>query len=156
MADSSEGAAPGSTRLLGSGPAVIVHGLAAAIAAVRAADQARGVVLLSAPGAGLYAGAGWFAALARQAAAVRPELPVLAVLDCADAPGAVLAGLRAGLPAIVFTGDAAMAGTLSGIAAEYRATLLREAPKALDLAGFRPDEPYWQFRIRCWLDRCVG
>ena len=151
MADSSEGAAPGSTRLLGHAPAVIVHGLAAAIAALRAAEPGRGIVLLSAPAAGLYAGAGWFAALAREAAASRPGIPLLAVLDCADAAGAALASFRAGLRAIVFTGDAGMEATLSAIAAQCQATLLRRAPPALDLAGFRMADPRWQRRLADWL-----
>jgi len=151
MADSSEGAAPGSTRLLGHAPAVIVHGRAAAIAAVRAAEPGRGIVLLSAPAAGIYAGAGWFAALAREAAAARPGIPVLAVLECASAPGAALAALRAGLRAIVFTGEAGIEATLSAIAAECHAVLLRQAPPTLDLAGFRMGDPRWQRRLADWL-----
>jgi hypothetical protein len=156
MPDSSEGAAPRSTRQNATAPAVIVHGLDGALAAVRAADPARGLVLLSAPGAGLYAGAGWFAALARKATAARPGLGVLAVLDCADAPGAALAALRAGLPAIVFTGTDAMAATLAGIAETRAARVLRAAPPALDLAVLRAGDPRWQRRLAAWLARPTG
>jgi hypothetical protein len=124
-------------------PAVIVHGLAHARAATAAAG-ARGVLILSAPGAGSYAGAGWFAALARQAGAAH------AVLDCGPDGGAVLAAFRAGLRAAVFTGDAAMATRLDKVAAEAGGTVLRAAPPALDLAGWRPT-PWWQARLAAHL-----
>lgn len=130
-------------------PAVVVHGLAAARAAAGLADPTRGLVLLSAPGAGLFAGAAWFAALA--AAAGRPGLPMLALLDCGPAAGAVLAAFRAGIPAAVFTGGDAIAASLEGIAAEYGAILLRRAPPALDLAGFRPGSPSLQHRLAAWV-----
>lgn len=161
MADSREGAAPGSTRPGdptpgNAAPAVIVHGLGQAQAAVRAADLARGLVLLSAPGAGLFAGAGWFAALARAAAADRPGLGVSAVLDCADAPGAVLAGLRAGIADLVFTGEATIAERLAAIVAEGGARLLRAAPESLDLAEFQSDSAFWRRRLSAWLGPPAG
>lgn len=151
MGDTSKRLGPGSTA-----PAVIVHGLAAARAAVAAADPARGLVLCSAPGAGIYAGAGWFAALARAAALGHPGLVVDAVLDCADAPGAVLAGLRAGLRAIVFTGAGADFATLAAIATETGALLLARTPPALDLAGFRPGDARWQALLARHLAQGAG
>lgn len=131
-----------------------MHGAAAARAAAALAEPARGLVLLSAPGAGLFAGAGWFAALAR--AAVRPGLPMLAVLDCGPAPGAVLAAFRAGLSAVVFTGEDALAATLSDIGLDCGAILLRAAPPALDLADFRPGDAWWQQRLGSWLGGGAG
>lgn len=141
----------GSTQSPWDAPAVIVHGIREAAAALRAADPALGLVLLSAPGAGVYAGAGWFVALCRQAAAARPGVPVRPMLDCADAAGAVLAALRVGVPAVVFTGDAAIAERLSVLAAAQGAQLLDSAPTALDLAGLRTDDAWWQCRLAAWL-----
>lgn len=148
MADSSDGAAPGSTRQCLDAPAVTVHGLEQALAAVRAAPAGAGLVLLSAEGAGAYAGAGWFAALAGAAAAARPELRVTPVLDCAVSPGAVLAALRAGLGTIVFSGDAEVAAVLHGAAGACGALILAARPPSLDLAGFRPGDPDWCRRLR--------
>lgn len=156
MADTSDAPAPGSTAPALIVPAVIVHGLVAAHAAVALADAARGLVLCSAPGAGLCAGAGWFAALARAAASARPELRLTAVLDCADSAGAVLAALRVGLPGIVFTGPPASFATLAGIAAQAGATLLATPPPALDLAAFRPGNPRWTARLARHLAGAAG
>jgi hypothetical protein len=156
MPDSREADAAGSTQSPDEAPAVIVHGIMQAKAAVRTADTARGLVLLSAPGAGIYAGAGWFNALCRQAAATRPELSVRAMLDCGDAPGAVLGALRAGLPAIIFTGEATIAARLGRLAADRSARLLTSAPAALDMAGFRAKDTRWQLRLAAWLGPGAG
>ncbi|MGH7040587.1 MAG: hypothetical protein ACREFY_00455, partial [Acetobacteraceae bacterium] len=85
-------------------PAVIVHGLDDARAALA---PRRPVTLLSAPGAALYAGCGWWRALVRLAGAERPagDTPgggtpggdhIVDILDCADAAGAAFAALRLG------------------------------------------------------------
>jgi hypothetical protein len=141
----------GSTRAPPMAPAVIVHGLAEARIAVAAACPRRGLTLLSAPGAGVYAGAGWWRGLAEAASGSRPELRLVAVLDCADAPGAALAAIRERIPAIVFTGAEAMMHRLCAIAAGQRTILLPRAPPALDLAGFRAGNPRQAARLKQWL-----
>lgn len=156
MGDTRDPGAAGSTRLLARAPAVIVHGLDAARSAAIQADTGRGLVLLSAPGAGLSAGAGWFAALAQAAAAAVPALPMLAVLDCADAPGAVLAAFRTRLGGAIFTGEAEVAVALAAIGGGCGAVLWRAAPPALDLAGFRPASRDWQERLAAWLRPGAG
>jgi hypothetical protein len=86
------------------------------------------VTLLSAPGAGAYAGAPWFAGIVDQAGAVS------AVLDCGDQPGTVLGALRSGLKRVRFRGAEETAARLREIAAQYGATIeALEAPPALDL-----------------------
>ncbi|MCC7425577.1 MAG: hypothetical protein IT557_01620 [Alphaproteobacteria bacterium] len=125
-------------------PAVIVHGLRDACAACDAAASAeavrpggsapRGLILQSAPGAGWYGGAGWFLAIARAAATAHPALPLGAVLDCGALPGAVLDALRAGAPAVIFTGPAECAARLAAIATARGALLLVKPPPAHDLA----------------------
>ena len=84
---------------------VIVHSFAQARAAARAA-AALGVpvTLRSAPGAAGYAGALWFAELIALVQAEVPRAEIVAVLDCADAAGHAMAGLRCGLKRIRFTG----------------------------------------------------
>lgn len=116
-------------------PAVIVHSLAHAVAALDAAAAAgRDVLLLSAPDAGISAGAGWWTALVAAARAAVPAARFSAVLDCGDEPGAAMAAIRAGAETIVFTGRPDVAARLADIASERGCRLLAERPPAvLDL-----------------------
>ncbi len=72
---------------------VIVQGLAEIRAIFRGKQR---VVLRSTPGAGLFAGAGWWRALIAAAEAEFPGRIEADILDCADAPGQAMAALRAG------------------------------------------------------------
>ena len=113
---------------------IIVHSLEHARAAVAAA-AALGVpvTLVSAPGAGAYAGPSWFKALVDAAAAAHPETAVTAVIDCGEEPGTVQAALRAGFSRVIFTGPEAARGALADIAAARGAVLERAGTPALDL-----------------------
>ncbi len=113
-------------------PAVVVHALAQAEAALQAAGPA-GVMLLSAPGAGGFAGAAWFQALVAEAARRHPGVACAAALDCADAAGAALAALRAGVGIVVLDGTCPAFPAVAAAAAELGATLLDARPPALDL-----------------------
>jgi len=121
----------------GIAPVIVIHSLAHAVAALHAAQQAgQPVTLASAPGAGIYAGPGWFGALIAEACASMPTAAFVALLDCADDPGAVQAAIRAGIAGIIFTGRADIAERLADIAAQAGARLLTARPDpALDLAG---------------------
>ena len=119
-------------------PAIIVHGLAQARAALA---PNRPVTLLSAPGAALYAGCGWWAALLAAAAHTGP-----AFLDCADAPGRAWEGLKLGLTGIILRPCPAW-DQVAEYAASLGATLLTAAPPALDLAM-----PGATRRLPAWLD----
>jgi len=114
-------------------PTVIIHGLPHAQAALAAA---RPVTLLSAPGAGAYAGVGWWRALV---AAVVGQAPphTLAddILDCGAAPGRALEALRAGQRLLVLRAVPGVFADLSERAAAQGATLMPVPPPALDLAG---------------------
>jgi hypothetical protein len=106
-------------------PAIIVHGLRD----IRAATAPNlPVTLLSAPGAALYAGCGWWAALLAAAGFTGP-----AFLDCADAPGRAWEGLKLGLPGIILAPCPAWP-QIAEYAAALGAALLATAPPALDLA----------------------
>ncbi|MEI6985229.1 MAG: hypothetical protein WCK65_03800 [Rhodospirillaceae bacterium] len=74
------------------------------------------VTLISAPAAAAHGGCGWFRAMIAAAAVERPEITVTAVLDCADLPGLVLAGVRAGVDHLRFSGRKVVAARLSAIA----------------------------------------
>src|SRR6185312_14818194 len=74
-------------------PAVVVHGLADAEMALAVG---RPVTLLSAEGAALYAGCLWWREMVARARAAYPRVPVIDVLDCADARGRALAAIRIG------------------------------------------------------------
>jgi hypothetical protein len=94
----------------------------------------RAVVLLSAPDAGIYAGAGWFKAVIGAARAAAPTADVSAVLDCGDDAGAAQAALRAGIATIVFTSRTDVTERLTAIAAATGARVLTARPAAdLDL-----------------------
>ena len=86
---------------------VIVHGLGEAIAALAEA-QSLGlrVTLVSAPGAALYAGCGWWQALVKAARSAYPDVPCTDILDCADGTGQALAALRIGVTHLVLWPDA--------------------------------------------------
>ena len=116
-------------------PVIVVHSLAQAGAALRAAVRAcRPVVLASPPGAGSYVGPGWFrevVALAREAV---PEARFSALLDCSDEVGAALAALRAKVEGVVFTGRSDVACRLADIARQHGVRFVTEQPvAALDL-----------------------
>ena len=111
-------------------PAVIVHGLPDASAALR---PGRPVTLLSARGAALYAGVLWWRELIAAARAGHPATPVFDVLDCADAPGQAMAALRGGQRLLVLDAASPAFTAVSGAAAALGARVLGEAPPALDL-----------------------
>jgi hypothetical protein len=117
-----------------SWPAVVVHDL----------EQARltlacglPVTLLSAEGAALYMGVGWWQALAAAARAAHPATPCADLLDCADSPGRAMAALRMRQPGLVLDPNVAGFAAVERIASAQGTVLLRERPPALDLG--RPD-----------------
>ena len=121
---------------------IIVHSLGDARAALAAAAAlGTRITLMSAAGAGCYAGPRWFLALVVAAAREFPGAHYDAVLDCADEPGAVLAALRAGCARVRYTGAAKIREKLAEIAAASGAALDGEAEfSALDLLGRRDAE----------------
>ena len=72
---------------------VQVHSLAEACAALA---EGVPVTLVSAPGAALHAGCGWWRALVDTARQRYPGVACIDVLDCADATGLALAAARIG------------------------------------------------------------
>ncbi len=124
-------------------PAVIVHGLGMAQAALATA-AGRPLTLLSGEGAGAYAGVAWWQALV--AAATVPEACICDVLDCGGAAGRALEALRAGQKLIVLRAGDVVWQDLAWRAANLGATLLADAPPALDLA----DRQAWR-GLDAWL-----
>ena len=128
---------------MGLPPAVVVHGIDHARAALR---PGRAALLLSGPGAGCYAGAGWWRALVAAAAGGGPCPPD--AIDCDDQPGRALEALAAGCrivilhPCPAFASVAARAGG---------AMVLPERPAALDLRF-----PGAERRLAAWLSGDKG
>ena len=90
--------------------------------------------MLSAPDAGIHAGAGWWKAVADAARESVPDAMFTAILDCGDDAGAVQGAIRAGVEAIVFNGRPDVAQRLAEIAEQTEARLLTRRPDAsLDL-----------------------
>ncbi len=111
-----------------SAQATTVNGWDDAAAALAAAGRSGAVTLVSAPDAGGYAGASWFVALAQRARREFPAVSQSWILDCGDAPGHVLAALRAGVRIVAFSGDAGTRARLAEIAAAQGAVILADAP----------------------------
>lgn len=124
-------------------PAVIVHGLPEARAALR---PGRPVTLLSARGAALYAGVLWWRELVAAARAAGPATPVYDILDCADAPGQAMAALRAGQRVLVLDPACPAFAAVRGAAESLGAVVLKRAPPALDLHDRRAAR-----RLQAWL-----
>lgn len=106
-------------------PATIVHGLAGALAALEAGAP---VTLLSAPGAALYAGCGWWRALIAAARKAHSEVPCLDILDCADGSGQAMAALRIGVTRLVLWPDAPGRDAVVAAAEALGGFVLAEAP----------------------------
>jgi hypothetical protein len=145
----SRAAKSGTPRRNAPPPAIIVHSLAQARAALEAAaEKGIEVELWSAEGAAAYAGAGWFRAILEAAGAAVPAARFEAVLDCGALPGLVLGAWRAGQSAVCFSGGRRVAAKLADIAAREGLRLRRRRPSAvLDL--LRAEDPAQ--RCRAWL-----
>ena len=117
-------------------PAVIVHGLSDAVAALA---QERPVTLLSAPGAALNAGCGWWLALIEARARRYPDVSCIDILDCADGTGQALAALRLGLNRLVLWPEAPGRDTVVAIADARGGFVLAEPPASQPLAIRRAD-----------------
>jgi hypothetical protein len=124
-------------------PAVIVHGLEMACAALR---PGRPVTLLSAEGAAVYAGVGWWQALVAQARAAHPDTSVQDILDCGDAPGRALEALRARQAIIVLRAGHIIWTDIAERAERQGSLLLSLPPPALDLAQHGASR-----RLSAWL-----
>lgn len=115
--------------------AIRVHAIdEARAAAAAAAALGMPLLLVSGRGAGRYAGAGWFRALTERLRAEFPGLPVTAVLDCADSPGAALAALREGVRDVALDGPPEVVGRVAGIAAALGARMHPPVETALETA----------------------
>jgi hypothetical protein len=111
-------------------PAVIVHGLADATAAL---SLGLPVTLLSAPGAGLFAGCQWWREMVARARVACPDTEFIDILDCADASGAAVGALRSLICRLVLWPDAPGWTEVAAIAAAQGGFVLVQAPEALDL-----------------------
>jgi hypothetical protein len=108
-------------------PAVIVHGLGDAVSALARGEP---VTLLSAPGAALYAGCGWWLALIDAARATHPDTKCIDILDCADGTGLALAALRIGLTRLVLWPEAPGRDAVVAIAEARGGFVLLSAPSS--------------------------
>jgi hypothetical protein len=110
-------------------PAAIVFGLADATARLAQAKAAGvGVTLVSAPGAALHAGCGWWRSVVAAARARHPDVPCIDILDCADATGQALAALRIGVIRLVLWPEAPGREAVGAIAESLGGFLLPAAP----------------------------
>jgi hypothetical protein len=113
-------------------PPVVIHSLTQAETVLR---QALPCTLLSARGAALAGGVGWWQALIRHARAAWPAVPCEDVLDCADAPGMAMAALRLEQRILVLDASCPGFAAVARAAMAQGALLLAAPPPSLDLAG---------------------
>ena len=93
-------------------------------------------MLVSAPDAGGYGGAGWFRALTAAARDAVPDARCSSLLDCGDNVGSALAAIRAEVEGIIFTGRPDAARRLADIAQQHGVRFETRRPaQALDLAN---------------------
>jgi len=112
-------------------PAVVIHGL---VHARMVLAIGRSVTLLSAPGAALFAGCGWWRAVIEHARGEYPGVPIDDILDCADAPGLALGALRIGQRQLVLSPISPGWQSVAAIAASLGGEVLSSRPPALDMA----------------------
>jgi hypothetical protein len=124
-------------------PAVVIHGIADARAALSFGVP---VTLLSAPGAALFAGCGWWCALVGQVRAEFVGAAIDDILDCADASGLALGALRIGQRTIVLDPTAPGRHSVVAIAVSLGGAVLTGRPQALDLS-----QPAEARRLSDWL-----
>jgi hypothetical protein len=106
-------------------PAIRVCSLAEARAALA---QGAPVTLISAEGAALHAGCGWWHALVARARAEFPDVACIDILDCADGTGVALAALRIGVTRLVLWAGAPGRAAVVTIAESLGGFVLAEAP----------------------------
>lgn len=130
--------------------AVVVHRLAHARAALKAASSlSKAVRLFSPPGAAGYLGAGYFRAMIAEAAAEFPRARFRAVLDCGDEAGTALGALREGVRFVSAELPPAVRRKLAAIARKCGGALVAAPSRALDLAETADPEA----ATREWLRR---
>jgi hypothetical protein len=115
----------------GSFPAVVIHSLSDARAVLAIG---RPVTLLSAAGAAMYAGSGWWQALIERARAEHPDIPFHDILDCGDASGLALGALRIGQRCIRLDATAPGHAAVVAIAASLGSEVLTHRPNAIDMS----------------------
>ena len=103
----------------------------------------RKLTLLSARGAGVYGGVGWWRSLISLAC---PDGDMVHVLDCGEAPGRALEAMRAGQRLLVLRAEIRVWTDIAARAAAYGGVLLADAPPALDLG-----RPGATRRLSAWL-----
>jgi hypothetical protein len=115
--------------------AVIVHYRDDAMAALRAASEAgTAVLLLSPPGAALSLGAAVFKAMIDDARVHFPQVDVVAVLDCADRPGAAMNALRHGVRSVRLQASPAILRKIKEMAEQSDSKMEESDIHALDLS----------------------
>ena len=112
-------------------PAVVIHGLADARAALAFGVS---LTLLSAPGAALFGGCAWWLALIGLVRAEFANAAIDDILDCADASGLAVAALCIGQRAIVLDPAAPGRESVVAIATSLGSEVLAQRPDAIDMS----------------------
>jgi hypothetical protein len=112
-------------------PAVVVHGLDDALAAL---SPGLPVLLLSAPNAAAFMGCLWWRALVDAARRASPDTETADALDCGDSPGYAMAALREGQRILILDPACPAFPAVRNAATRLFAAVWPRRPAALDLA----------------------
>lgn len=120
---------------------IVIHGIDHARAACQAAlssDSAAHITLelWSARSAAGSLGPGWFGNIAEIVQIEFPDLAIICVLDCGDAPGNALAALRHEINCIYISAPSAVADKIRAIALKTKADVRTRRPSMLDLMDY--------------------
>lgn len=114
-------------------PAVILHGAEDLVSL----DGGEALTLLSPPGAGSFAGAGWWLALLRLVRMRLPHLAFYPFLDCGGDGAAGLEAIQRGVPGLILASAAPGWAECAALSRARGVFLLPAAPPARDPAFLR-------------------
>lgn len=118
--------------------AFVFHSRQHAAAALSAASRtARGVTLLTPPGAARHGGPEYLLAMIRSARPGIDEVEATAVIDCGDDAGTAMRALRCGWRNLALRARPEVVEKVSDMALQLGGVVRRDLPSALDLLSAR-------------------
>jgi hypothetical protein len=120
---------------------IVIHGIDHARAACQSAmalesTAAISLELWSARSAAGSLGPAWFGNITNIVQKEFPDLAIIGVLDCGDAPGNALAALRHGIACIYISAPSAVADKIRAIALHTKADVRTRRPSMPDLMDY--------------------
>ncbi len=127
----------------------VIHGIDQARAVCQAARASKdptpfSLELWSARGAAASLGPAWFGNLIEIVQNEFPDLAIVGILDCGDAPGNALAALRHGIACIYISAPPPVADKIRAIGLQTRAEVRTRRPSMPDLMDYSDPSDFLQ------------